>query len=285
MQKKTWAPVVGTLGAITLCTAVLLLLGQQAASGWQAVGSAPAVVESDTAVQQVQKEYTAYPWQQITVADYFKLTGTPAPAPEDPEASSLQKDGTLAPAEVAAKVGALAQQLYGADFSALTQQLVLLNTGGYGPVWVSCYVNDPALVAQPLAGPRFLQYEFQLDATTGAVLSVRRTDTGETYNEAPARTEMDAPLTPVEEDSLQQRALAAAQILGLQSPQKYAGEADFSMRRGMIDQAVLQLKDGSVYLMKFDYQYENGGLLCDCWKISGLEHGDVTELPALTDLP
>lgn len=283
MQKKKWALVIGTLGAVVFCTAALLLLGQQAASGWQAVGSAPAVVKSDTAVQQVQKEYTAYPWKQITVADYFKLTGTPAP--EDPEASSLQNDGALAPAEVAAKVGVLAQQLYGADFSALTQQLVLLNTDGYGPVWVSCYVNDPALVAQPLAGPRFLQYEFQLDAATGVVLSVRRTDTGETYNDSPARTEIDASLTPAEADGLQQRALATAQVLGLQDPQKYAGEADFSMRRGMIDQAVLQLKDGSVYLMKFDYQYENGSLLCDCWKVSGLEQGDLTQLPVLADLP
>lgn len=282
MKKKKWAPVIGTLGAVVCCTGVLLLLGQQAAEGWQVVGSAPAVAQSDTAVQQVQKEYTAYPWQQITIADYFKLTGTPAP--EEMEASLVQNDDTLAPAEVAAKVGGLAQQLYGADFSALTQQLALLNTGSYGPVWVSCYVNDPALVAQPLAGPRFLRYEFQLDAITGAVLSVQRTDTGETYNDTPARTEIDAPLTPAEEERLQQRALATAQMLGLQNPQKYAGEADFSMRRGMIDQAVLQLADGAVYLMKFDYQYENGGLLCDCWKFSGTERGNLTQLPALTDL-
>ena len=265
MKKRILMTVLYTLGMLALSGAAVLLIGRMAAAGWQLPVMQSAPANGSSAVEQVENELKAYPYQVLTRSAAEILYKEIAAAGD---ALTVRTDGEdcISAAEAAALAGGLAETLYGSDLSEKTMDLVpVVYHGADGTlstaIWLAAYtLPDAVQTAADGSTPPETQgcWLFCLDAADGSLLFSRCTALEGEADETSAGRSSFA-LSDEAMLALYERTLALADKLGL-SPAAFFGRRSLSVSRGAVQKSFLRLEDGSVCRMVFDEHFATGGL-------------------------
>lgn len=281
MKKRILMTALYTLGMLALSGAAVLLIGRMAAAGWQLPVMQSAPANGSSAVEQVENELKAYPYQVLTRSAAEILYKEIAAAGD---ALTVRTDGEdcISAAEAAALAGGLAETLYGSDLSEKTMDLVpAVYHGADGTlsaaIWLAAYtLPDAVQTAADGSTPPETQgcWLFCLDAADGSLLFSRCTAAeGERDKTAPG------PAERIDDDAmllLYERTLALGEALGLKADAFTAHRLNTAYRGGVLC-SFLRLEDGRICRMIFDEEYRTDSLY-------ELIIAEQTYLPAADDI-
>lgn len=265
MKHRYLLPLLSVLVLLGAAAAAVFGMGYIAEQEWQAPDSSPAPVVNDTAIEQVESELKAYPYQVLTLSAAQILYKEIAQAGEQLTVRETGGDSITA-AKAAALAGELAMTLYGSDLSEKTLDLLPVFWQPYGTsdtlaLWLAAYTLPEVSQTAPDGSASTITqgcWLFVLDAADGDLLYSHCTALEVAMNEE-VYTNSDLLLSDEEMLTLYNRSLALAEDLGL-TPTAFYGVETLDTVRGAVEVAYLKVGDNHICRMIFDKLYQTDSL-------------------------